>query len=97
MTEIQELYQMIDIIACRKVPSIPLGKSLNNANSMGSNLLQLQGPGVPYNVPQQNQLDKAPQILSEASEGNDKIGSIGITGNPSQYLVDRSVIWYIKC
>ena len=74
-----------------QIPSIPLGNSLNNANSMGSNLLQLQGPGVPYNVPQQNQLDKAPKILSKASEGNDKIGSIGITGNPSQYLVDRSV------
>ena len=74
-----------------QIPSIPLGNSFNNANSMGSNLLQLQGPGVPYNVPQQNQLDKAPQILSKASKGNDKIGSIGITGNPSQYLVGRSV------
>ena len=74
-----------------QIPSIPLGNSLNNANSMGSNLLQLQGPGVPYNVPKQNQLNKAPQILSKASEGNDKIGNIGITGNPSQYLVDRSV------
>ena len=29
--------------------------------------------------------------MSKASKGNDRIGSIGITGNPSQYLVDRSV------
>ena len=68
---------------------IPLGNSLNNANSMGSNLLQLLGPDVPYNIPQQNQMGKAPQ--TKASEGDDKIGSIGITGDPSQYLVDRSV------
>ena len=74
-----------------QIQPIPLGNSLNNANSMGSNFLQLQGPDVPYNVPQQNQMGKAPQTLSKASEGNDKIGSIGITGNPSQYLVDRSV------
>ena len=29
--------------------------------------------------------------MSKASDGNDKIESIGITGNPSQYLVDGSV------
>ena len=74
-----------------QIPSIPPGNSLNNSNGMGSNLLQLQGPDVPCNVPQQNQMGKAPQTLSKASEGNDKIGSIGITGNPSQDLVDRSV------
>ena len=71
-----------------QIPPIPMGNSLNNANSMASNLLQ--GPDVPYNVPQQNQQGKAPQTLCKASDGNDKIESIGITGNPSQYLVDGS-------
>ena len=40
------------------VSQIPLklpGKGLNNANSMGGSVLQLQGPDVPYNVTQQDQ------------------------------------------
>ena len=46
-------YSMQQVVS--QIPQKLPGKGLNNAHSMGGNVLQLHGHGVPYNVTQQDQ------------------------------------------